>query len=132
MTGRGIRRLLILAAIVGLAYWIYKDQPTVSGLVDSIVSPLMGSRAAVKSSERNRITGDATAAITEQSDATVGTLHEGMTTMEVRDLLGNPEKIEEEKREPGDKGAQRLRWTYGRIGRVLVIEEGKVVSVIVK
>ena len=88
MTGRRIRRLLILAAIVGVAYWIYKDQPTVSGLVDSMVGPLMGSRAAVKSSERNRVTGDATAAITEQSDAAVGTLHEGMTTMEVRDLLG--------------------------------------------
>ncbi len=131
MTGRRIRRLLILAAIVGVAYWIYKDQPTVSGLVDSMVGPLMGSRAAVKSSERNRVTGDATAAITEQSDAVVGTLHEGMSTMEVRDLLGNPDKIEEEKRKPGDKGPQRLRWTYGRIGRVLMIEENKVVSIIV-
>jgi hypothetical protein len=132
MTGRGVRRLLILAAIVGVAYWIYKDQPTVSGLVDSMVSPLMGSRAAVKSSERNRVTGDATAAITEQSDAAVGTLHEGMTTAEVRDLLGNPDAIEVVKREPGDKGPQRLRWTYGRVGRVLVVEEGKIVSIIVK
>ena len=132
MTGRGVRRLLILAAIVGVAYWIYKDQPTVSGLVDSMVSPLMGSRAAVKSSERNRVTGDATAAITEQTDAAVGTLHEGMTTMEVRDLLGSPEKIEEEKRKPDDKGPQRLRWTYGRINRVLIVEEGRVVSIIVK
>ena len=132
MTGRCVRRLLILAAIVGVAYWVYKDQPTVSGLVDSMVGPLMGSRAAVKSSERNRVTGDATAAITEQSDAAVGTLHEGMTTMEVRDLLGSPERIEEEKRNPGDKGPQRLRWTYDRIGRVLVIEEGKVVSIILR
>jgi hypothetical protein len=132
MTGHRIRRLLILAAIVGVAYWIYKDQPTVSGLVDSMVGPLMGSRAAVKSSERNRVTGDATAAITEQSDAAVGTLHEGMTTRDVRDLLGDPEKIEEEQRKPGDKGPQRVRWTYGRIGRVLVIEEGRVVSIVVK
>ena len=131
MTGRRIRRLLILAAIVGVGYWIYRDQPTVSGLVDSMVGPLMGSRAAVKSSERNRVTGDATAAITEQSDAAVGTLHEGMTTMELRDLLGSPDRIEEEKRKPGDKGPQRLRWTYGRIGRVLMIEENKVVSIIV-
>ena len=132
MTGHRIRRFLILAAIVGVAYWIYKDQPTVSGLVDSMVGPLMGSRAAVKSSERNRVTGDATAAITEQSDAAVGTLHEGMTTMEVRDLLGSPDKIEEVKREPGDKGPQRLRWTYGRIGRVLLIEENKIVSITLK
>lgn len=132
MTGRGIRRLLILAVIVGVGYWIYKDQPTVSGLIDSIVSPLMGSRAAVKSSERNRVTGDATAAITEQSDAAVGTLHEGMTIAEVKDLLGSPEKIEDEDRKPGDKGPQRVRWIYSRIGRTLVVEEGRVVSVILK
>ena len=130
MTGRGVRRLLILAAIVGVAYWIYKDQPTVSGLVDSMVSPLMGSRAAVNSQERNRVTGDATAAITEQSDAAVGTLHEGMTTMGGHSL-GDPSKIEQEKRDPGE-GPQRLRWTYDKIGRVLVIEEGKVVSIILK
>lgn len=132
MNGRRFRRLAILAVIVGVAYWIYKDQPTVSGLVDSIVSPLMGSRAAVKSSERNRVTGDAAAAINEQSDAAVGALREGMTTMEVRDLLGNPEKIEEEKRKAGDKGPERWRWIYGRIGRVLVIEDNRVVSIILK
>jgi hypothetical protein len=132
MTGRRIRRLLIVAAIVGVGYWIYKDQPTVSGLVDSIVSPLMGSRAAVKSSERNRVTGDATAALSDQSDAAVGTLHEGMTAAEVRDLLGDPEKIEEEKREPGDKGPQRVRWVYGKIGRTLVMEDGKIASIVVK
>ena len=132
MTGRRFRRLAILAVIVGVAYWIYKDQPTVSGLVDSMVSPLMGSHAAVKTSERNRLTGDLTAANSDQVDTAVGTLHEGMTTLEVRDLLGNPEKIEDEKREPGAKGPQRLRWTYSRIGRVVVIEDERVVSVIVR
>ncbi len=123
----------MVAVVVGVAYWIYKDQPTVSGLVDSIVSPLMGSRAAVKTSERNRLTGDATAVISEQtSEAAVGTLHEGMTVAEVRDLLGNPDKIEDEDRKPGDKGARRVRWIYNQIGRVLLVEEGRVVSVILK
>lgn len=123
----------MLAVVVGVGYWIYKDQPTVSGLIDSVVSPLMGSRAAVKSSERNRLTGDATAAISDQSsEAAVGTLHEGMTKAEVRDLLGNPEKIEDEDRKPGQKGPERVRWIYSRIGRVLVIEEGRVASIIVK
>jgi hypothetical protein len=55
-----------------------------------------------------------------------------MTRAEVRDLLGNPEKIEEEKRQPGDKGPERTRWTYSRINRVLVIEEGRVVSIILQ
>ena len=132
MTGRGFRRLLILVLVAGVGYWIYKDQPTVSGLVDSIVSPLMGSRAAVKSSERNRLTGDATTAISEQSDAAVGTLHEGMTVSEVRELLGTADKVEEEKRKDGNKGPQRMRWTYGKVGRVLIIEEGRVVSIVLR
>jgi hypothetical protein len=132
MTGRGFRRLLILALVAGVGYWIYKDQPTVSGLVDSIVSPLMGSRAAVKSSERNRLTGDATAAISEQSETAVGTLHEGMTTSEVRELLGSPDSVEEEKRKDGVKGPERMRWTYGKIGRVLIIEEKRVISIVLR
>jgi hypothetical protein len=122
---------LILALVAGVGYWIYKDQPTVSGLVDSIVSPLMGSRAAVKSSERNRVTGDATAAIAEQNDTAVGALREGMTTAEVRELIGSPERIEEEKSKDKTKGP-RLRWTYGKIGRVLIIEDGRVVSIVLR
>ena len=122
---------MILGLMVGVGYWIYKDHPTVGGLVDSMTSPLMGSRAAVKTSERNRVTGDATAAISEQTDTGVGTLREGMTTTEVRDLLGNPEKIEVEKRKD-NKGPERLRWTYLVAGRVLIIEEGRVVSIVVR
>jgi hypothetical protein len=130
MTGRGLRRLAILGLVAGVGYWIYRDQPTVAGLVDSITSPLMGSRAAVKSSERNRVTGDATAAISEQTDTAVGTLREGMTTAEIRELLGNPDEIENEKIK--DKASQRLRWTYGKIGRVLIIEDGRVVSIVLR
>lgn len=117
--------------MAGVGYWIYKDQPTVSGLVDSIVSPLMGSRVAVKSSERNRVTGDATAAISEQNDTAVGALREGMTTAEVRELIGSPERIEEEKSADKTKGP-RLRLTYGKIGRVLIIEDGRVVSIVLR
>jgi hypothetical protein len=128
MTGRRIRRLVILVLMIGVGYWIYKDQPTVSGLVDSITNPIMGSRAAVKSSERNRVVGDATAAITEQSDAAVGTLKEGMTTSEVRELLGNPDSMVREKIE----GVERFRWTYAKLRRVLLIQDGRVVSIVVR
>jgi len=114
--------------MIGVGYWIYKDQPTVSGLVDSITNPIMGSRAAVKSSERNRVVGDATAAITEQSDAAVGTLKEGMTTSEVRELLGNPDSMVREKIE----GVERFRWTYAKLRRVLLIQDGRVVSIVVR
>jgi hypothetical protein len=128
MSGRRFRRLALLALAIGIGYWIYKDQPTVSGLVDSITNPLMGSKAAVKSSERNRVVGDATAAISEQSDAAVGTLKEGMTTAEVRELLGEPDKIENDKVD----GVERIRWTYAKIRRVLTIQEGRVVSILVR
>jgi hypothetical protein len=134
MTGRGLRRLLMVALVAGAGYWIYKDQPTVNGLVDSITSPLLGSHAAVKSSERNRVTGDATTAILEQSDVAVGALREGMTTAEVRELLGEPERIEREKStdKNRNKWSPRLRWVYGKIGRVLIIEDGRVVSVVLR
>ena len=96
MSGRQFRKLLLFVAAIGVAYWIYKDRPTVSGFIDSITDPVMGSRAAVKSSERNRIVGDASAAITEQSDLPVGSLREGMTVREVVDLLGEPDSKEDE------------------------------------
>jgi hypothetical protein len=127
MSGRRIRRLLLLALIVGIGYWIYKDRPTMAGLVDSITGPLMGSQAAVKTSERNRVVGEATAAITEQTDAAVGTLRVGMTTSEIRDLLGSPDKIEQEKEE----GVLQTRWTYTKLKRVLVVRDGRVASIVI-
>ncbi len=128
MSGRQFRKLLLLAVAVGVAYWVYKDRPTVSGFIDSITDPLMGSRAAVKSSERNRVVGDATAAISEQSDLPVGSLREGMTSREVEDLLGDPDSREDETVE----GVKRVRWTYSRARRVLVFQNGRLVSIIIR
>lgn len=128
MTGRRIRNLLFLAGAVALGYWIYKDRPTVSGLIDSITNPLLGSKAAVKSSERNRVVGEATSAISEQTESpSIAALHEGMTTYEIREVLGEPDRIEKEKQE----GPERLRWTYAKIGRALVFQDGRVVSIVV-
>ena len=88
MSSRKFRNLFLFALVAGLAWWIYKDRPTVSGMIDTITDPLLGSRAAVKSSERNRVVGDASAAISEQVDLPVGSLREGMSKREVVDLLG--------------------------------------------
>ena len=127
MSGRRIRRLLLVAAVVGLGYWIYKDRPTLSGIIDSITDPVMGSHAAVKASERNRVVGDATSAITEQIELPVGSLREGMTAQEVRDLLGAPDLIEKEKKD----GVNQVRWTYKRAARLLILENERVVSITV-
>lgn len=127
MSGRRIRNLVLLAALVGVGYWVYKDRPTLSGIVDSLTSPLMGSRAAVKTSERKRVVGDATTAITEQVELPVGSVREGMGGREVKELLGNPEKSEKEYRD----GVTRSTWTYTRAARVIVLENDRVVSITV-
>jgi hypothetical protein len=128
MSGRKFRNLVLLALAAGLAYWVYKDRPTVSGIVDSITSPLLGSRAAVKSSERNRIVGDASAAISEQSELPVGSLREGMTGREVVELLGRPDS-----REPVEvDGVKQVRWTYARAHRILFLQDERVVSIVVR
>jgi hypothetical protein len=128
VTGRRVRRLILLALIAGVGYWIYKDRPTPGGLIDSLTNPLMGSKAAVESSERNRVVGEASTALSEQTDASVGALHEGMGTSEVREILGDPSSIEEET----VAGVHRSRWTYKRLHRVLVFQDGKIVSIAIK
>jgi hypothetical protein len=128
MSGRKLRNFVLVLLVAGIAWWIYKDRPTVSGLVDSITSPLLGSRAAVKSSERNRVVGDASAAISEQSDLPVGSLREGMTGREVVDLLGNPDS-----REPiVVEGVKQTVWTYSQAHRVLTLQDDRVVSIVVR
>jgi len=128
VSGRRLRNLVLLVLAVGVGYWFYKDQPTLSGFIDSITGPLMGSQAAVKSSERNRVVGDATAAISDQSDANVGTLHEGMRAPEARELVGNPDKVELEKVD----GIDQERWTYTKLRRVLIVRDGHVVSIVIQ
>lgn len=128
MSGRRFRRLLLLALAVGVGYWLYKDRPTVGGIVDSLTNPLMRSKAAVEESERNRVVGEATSAISDQTDAAVGALKEGMKASEVRDLVGNADKVEEERVE----GALQQRWTYAKLKRVLIVKDGRVTSVLIQ
>ena len=125
MSGRRIRNLVLLALVAGLAWWVYRDRPTVGGVVDKLTRPLLGSRAAVKSSERNRVVGDATTAISEQVELPVGSVREGMWGREVRELLGRPDKTESEMRER----VTRTTWTYTQAKRVIVLEDDRVVSI---
>lgn len=124
MSGRRFRNLLLVAVVAALGWWIYKDRPSPSGLIDSITAPLLGSRAAVKSSERNRVVGDANTAITEQVELPVASLREGMSSAEVRELLGEPDKVD-----PVPEDKRTKRWTYARAARVLTLTDNKVVSI---
>ena len=129
MSGRRLRNLFVLAVFAGMGYWIYKDRPTLSGIVDTLTSPLMRSRTAVKTSEGNRVVGDQTAAaIQDQTELPVGSLREGLTVEEVRGLMGPPDRISRETRE----GKELMSWSYERVGRTIVFRDGRVVSIVVK
>jgi hypothetical protein len=128
MSGRKFRKLLLFAAVVALGWWIYKYRPTLSGIVDSVTRPIFGTKAAVKGDERNRVTEESAESLATQQEANIGTLREGMLKGEVRDLIGDPEKITPFQ----DKNRNFERWTYSRLRRDLVFNvENRLVSVTV-
>ncbi|HEX9688315.1 MAG TPA: hypothetical protein VGB47_04490 [Thermoanaerobaculia bacterium] len=126
MSGRRVRGLLILAALVWIGWLIYEKRPTVSGIVDDLTRPLLGSRAAVKESEHKRVVGEASQVITLDQEKPVGAIHEGMSESEVRHLLGDPGEIETVLEDRGP----RVRWVYRNLNRVVVFDERRrVVSI---
>ncbi len=128
MSGRRVRRLVILAALAGIGWWVYEKRPTVSGIVESLTRPLLGSRAAVKESERKRVVGEASQVVTLDEEKPVGAIHEGMTEAEVRRLLGDPDEIETVE----DDQRGRVRWIYRGVDRVVVFERRRVVSIAIR
>lgn len=128
MSWRRVRGLLILALLAGAVYWYVQKRPTVASFVEGLTRPIAGSKAAVKESERNRIIETAAPAVQEDVEVPVGAVHERMTYQEVRRLLGEPERIEEYV----EKGRPRTRWHYIRAKRLLVFEEGRVLSIAVR
>jgi hypothetical protein len=120
-----LKRLVVLAVVVGIVYWIVRDKPTVTGFIDRITSPLLGSRAAVKESEHNRVVGEAVPAITEDDEKKVGAIKEGMRSSDVRDLVGEPDSIENVVQD----GKRRQLWRYRRIHRLLYVEEGRIIQI---
>jgi hypothetical protein len=122
-----IRGLIFLALAGGAAYWVYRTRPTVTGFVDNLTRPLMSSHAAVKESEQKRV-ADSVPVAPEGEQISTETIHEGMKKSEVEDLLGRPDRIEEFPYE----GKTRVRWIYRESRRILVFDEGRVVSITVR
>ena len=120
-----LRGLVILVLAAGVGYWIYKTRPTVAGLVDGVTRPLMGSKAAVKESERKRIVNEAVPAAPEGEQFSTATIREGMKKAEVEELIGKPDNVQQ----IDENGRTRFRCTYTAARKVLVYEEGRVVSV---
>ena len=127
MSGRNVRRLLLLGALGGIGWWIHEKRPTVSGLVDDLTRPLMGSRAVVKESEQKRVVSEASQVVLHDEEKPVAALREGMSDLEVRALLGDPDEIL-----PDGNTALRLRWVYRKVDRVLVFDRHRLVSIAVR
>ena len=106
-------------------YWFIRDKPSVSGLVDRITKPLLSSKAVVEESEHKRVVAESAPAVGGDQEVTVGTIRTGMDSREVRRLLGSPDTAVE-------LDAHRERWTYKRIGRTLLLNDHRVVSIEVR
>jgi hypothetical protein len=130
MTGRGrtVRRVLALAILAALGWWIHERRPTVSELVDDLTRPLYGSRAAVRESEQKRVVGEASQILTLHEEKPIGLVREGMRDSEVRRLLGDPDEIQT----IVDDQDVRVRWTYRSAHRVVVFDRRRVVSIAIR
>jgi hypothetical protein len=122
-----VKTVVVLLLVGGAGYWIYKTHPTASGFVDELIRPVMRSKTAAKETEHKRIVAESVPA-PEGEEAPQEALKKGMTRAEVRDLLGEPERVERLQ----DERPERLRWTYLRAGRVIVFEDGRVVSIVIR
>jgi hypothetical protein len=127
MSGRNVRQFLLLAALGGIGWWIHEKRPTVSGLVDDLTRPLMGSQAVVKESEQKRVVSEASQVVLHDEEKPVAALREGMSDLEVRALLGDPDEIL-----PDGDSALRLRWVYRKVDRVVVFDRHRVVSIAIR
>ena len=123
-----VRTVIALVVVGGAGYWLYKSQLTVSEFVDDLTRPLMGSKAVVKESEHKRVMSVAIPAAPEGEQVSTQTIREGMKRAEVEELLGKPDRVEPFE----EKGHRRVRWTYESEGRVLVFEDGRLLSISVR
>jgi len=123
-----LRGLVVLVLAVGVGYWIYKTRPTVTSFVDDLTRPLMGSKAVVKESESKRVVSEAVPAAPEGEEVKLTMIREGMKKAEVEELLGKPDSIQQ----VDDQGRVRFRAIYVAARRIIVYEEGRVVSIAVQ
>ncbi len=120
-----MKKFVILVVLLAIGYWFIKDQSSVSRLVDRLTGPLFSSKAAVESSEHKRVVAESAPVVGGDQEVAVGMIKVGMESREVRRLLGPPDAVSE-------LDAHRQRWTYRRIGRTLLFNDHRVVTIEVR
>jgi hypothetical protein len=128
MNGRRVRGILYLAVLVAIGWWIYDRRPTVTGLVDELTRPLLGSRTAAKEVEQKRVVRQASQVVDLDQERHVEELRAGMTDLQVRELLGEPDDVEK----LDDEATYRVRWVYRDLRRTVVFERRRVVSIAIR
>lgn len=128
MNGRRVRGILYLIVLAAIGWWIYDRRPTVAGFVDELTRPLLGSRTAAKGAEHKRVVHEANQVVNLDPEKQVEELRAGMTDLQVRELLGEPDEVER----LDDEATYRVRWVYRDLRRNVVFERRRVVSIAIR
>ena len=124
-----MKRLLIPLIAVGVAVYLVKTQglmtkspaPTTAG---ERGSPIDRARSAAAASDARTA---ATNAVGQEADAPAGgSVSENMTPDQVRALLGTPDDVSTETM---SSGGTRETWSYRRVGKTVVFENGVAAAV---
>jgi hypothetical protein len=73
------------------------------------------------------VVSEASQVVSHDEEKPVAALREGMSDLEVRALLGDPDEILPD----GDSGV-RLRWVYSKVDRIVVFDRHRVVSIAIR
>jgi hypothetical protein len=120
-----MKRLLTLLIVAGVIAWLVKTYGTSHvAAPDARGSPVDRARSAAAASDSRTA---ATNAVGQEADAAAGgSVSENMTPDQVRALLGTPDDVSTEAM---SSGGTRETWSYRRVGKTVVFENGVAVSV---
>jgi len=122
-------RLILLLVVVGAGLYILKNYSGIFGArstepVAGPASPIERARAARDAADSKTAASDSTSREADQAPAAGVT--ENMTPDQVRALLGPPEDVQTS---TTDTGRSQETWSYRRVGKTVVFENGVVVAV---
>jgi hypothetical protein len=122
-------RLILLLVVVGAGLYLLKNYSGLFGGRPPEAAPGPASpidRARAVRAESDRKVAERESVSREADSAPAAGVTENMTPDQVRALLGPPDEVESGTTE---NGQSRQTWTYRRVGKTVVFENGVAVSV---